>query len=60
MQQTSSLMRLMIFCYKRKDFGFQSLWLSIKVSVAHTTEIGNAAQNNPSSNRNCNIVYMSN
>ena len=40
-----SLMRLTIYCYKKKDFGFQRLSLYIKDLKAHMIGIENIVQN---------------
>ena len=52
-------MKLGISCYKRKELGFQCLWLSIKDSIANSTGAENVAQNNLNINGNCDILYQS-
>ena len=38
-------MRLTIYCYKKKDFGFQSMSPYIKDLIAHMIRIENIVQN---------------
>ena len=45
------LMTLTIYCYKKKDFGFQRLSPYIKDSIAHMIGIENVIQNALSKDR---------
>ena len=50
-QAVFPMMRLTIYCYKKKDFGFQRLSPHIKDLIAHMIEIKNVVQNNLSKDR---------
>ena len=50
-QTAFSLTILTIYCYKKKDFGFQRLSLYIKDLIAHVAGIENVVQNALSKNR---------
>ena len=50
-QTAFPLMRLTIYCYKKKDFGFQCLSPYIKDLIAHMTGIENVVENALSKDR---------